>query len=59
MKFRNDLFLIFSGKVEFDAEEDAHVVGDCVKVLMLVLIIVKSKDTRFDNRKTYSLLIFL
>jgi len=36
------LFFIFSGKVEFDAEEDAHVVGDCVKVLMLDLIIVKS-----------------
>lgn len=41
MKLRNDLFFIFSGKVEFDAEEDAHVVGDCVKVLMLVLITVK------------------
>jgi hypothetical protein len=42
MKLRNDLFFIFSGKVEFDAEEDAHVVGDCVKVLTLVLIIVKT-----------------
>jgi hypothetical protein len=35
----NALFLlIFSGKVEFDADEDAHVVGDCVKVLILILI---------------------
>lgn len=33
--------LILPGKVEFDAEEDSHVVGDCVKVSMLVSIIVK------------------
>jgi len=27
--------LIFPGKTEFGAEEDAHVVGDCVKVFIL------------------------
>jgi len=28
--------LIFPGKTEFGPEEDAHVVGDCVKVFILV-----------------------
>lgn len=27
--------LIFPGKTEFGPEEDAHVVGDCVKVFIL------------------------
>ena len=27
--------LIFAGKTEFGSEEDAHVVGDCVKVLYI------------------------
>lgn len=26
--------LLFVGKTEFSADEDAHVIGDCVKVLV-------------------------
>lgn len=32
------LLLIFPGKNEFASDEDAHVVGDCVKVFILILL---------------------
>lgn len=32
LQLLNNYVLLFSGKIEFDPDEDAHIVGDCVKV---------------------------
>lgn len=36
---KNNVLLI-PGKTEFDSDEDAHIVGDCVKVLVTDFVTV-------------------
>jgi len=46
--------LIFPGKTEFGPEEDAHVVGDCVKVFILVFhnwLFSEHKYKIFEGKK--------